>query len=235
MQGSRELDPSAVQRYTVRRAPQPLGAPEAAWEHPLWQGAEAATISHWEWPDPDGISALLAPLEQNSIYIVTPRRSEAPRRGHTSACGARHSQRVSGAADNLILGRKNPLKCPNSAQPVECPVCAKFNEVSSLRHAKFRAISHAKFRAISHARFRARNFARFRRGKLMSRNGLRQRGGAKQRRPVDAPSTPSLQVAHDVGPREHLASAEKRGCGEAREAGLRERVQEGRRGASGHG
>jgi hypothetical protein len=34
---------------------------------------------------------------------------------------------------------------------------------------------------------------------LMSRNGLRQRGGAKQRRPVDAPSTPSLQVAHDVG------------------------------------
>jgi hypothetical protein len=54
MQGSRELDPSAVQRYTVRRAPQPLGAPEAAWEHPLWQGAEVATISHWEWPDPDG-------------------------------------------------------------------------------------------------------------------------------------------------------------------------------------
>ena len=53
---------------------------------------------------------------------------------------------------------KNPTKCPNSAQPVECPVCAKFNEVSGLRHAK---VSRNFARAISHARFRTRNFARW--------------------------------------------------------------------------
>ena len=47
---------------------------------------------------------------------------------------------------------KNPIKCPNSAQPVECPVCAKFNEVSGLRHAK---VSRNFARAISHARFRS--------------------------------------------------------------------------------
>ena len=34
------------------------------------------------------------------------------------------------------MSARNPVKCPNSAQPVECPVCAEFNEVSGLRHAK---------------------------------------------------------------------------------------------------
>ena len=54
MQGSREVDPSAVQRYVVRHSAQQLGAPQAVWEHPLWAGAEIATIAHWEWPDPNG-------------------------------------------------------------------------------------------------------------------------------------------------------------------------------------
>eukprot|EP01046_Picozoa_sp_COSAG06_P000723 COSAG06_NODE_21_length_33796_cov_70.184853_12_plen_212_part_00 len=41
------------------------------------------------------------------------------------------------------------------------------------------------------ARFRARNFARFRRGKLMSRNGLRQRGGAKHAPAEISPFAPA--------------------------------------------
>ena len=95
----------------------------------------------------------------------------------TCLIGARHSLRVSGAADNLILGRKNPIKCPNSAQPVECPVCAKFNKVSGLRNAKVsrnfallrtsplpesisgHQFAPAKSREISRAKFRARNRA----------------------------------------------------------------------------
>ena len=54
MQGSRAVDPSAVQRYVVHHSAQQLGAPQAVWEHPLWAGAEVATITHWEWPDPNG-------------------------------------------------------------------------------------------------------------------------------------------------------------------------------------
>jgi hypothetical protein len=88
------------------------------------------------------------------------------------------------------VSARNSIKCPNSAQPVECPVCVEFNEVSGLRHAK---VSRDFARAISHARFRTRNFARFRRGKLMSRNG------SVRQRCVDAAShlhqVPSLQVS----------------------------------------
>ena len=38
------------------------------------------------------------------------------------ARGARHSQRVSGAADNMILGRQEPIKCPVSRNRMKCPV-----------------------------------------------------------------------------------------------------------------
>ena len=54
MQGSRELDPAAAKRYSVNRAPSPLGTPRADWDSELWSGAEVASIDNWEWPDGDG-------------------------------------------------------------------------------------------------------------------------------------------------------------------------------------
>ena len=56
MEGSRSLEPSAVQRYVAHYCAkdQRLGSPQAVWEHPLWANAEVATITNWEWPDPNG-------------------------------------------------------------------------------------------------------------------------------------------------------------------------------------
>ena len=130
--------------------------------HRIFAQHFAFRISHFARAKPD-ISHLTRNFARSS------RRNIA--RSSQAKFGARHSPRVSGAADNLILGRQEPVKCPNSAQPVECPVRAKFNEVSGLRHAKVS-------RNFARAKFRARNFAREISRDLMNSSFLNPEAGA---------------------------------------------------------
>eukprot|EP01046_Picozoa_sp_COSAG06_P017060 COSAG06_NODE_1147_length_10512_cov_5.815615_4_plen_165_part_00 len=95
-----------------------------------------------------------------------------------------------------------------------------------------RAISHARFRtrdfarAISHAKFRAISQGQIDVPKWTQAAGTCCLFGAALVL-FGAVRCCSLQVARDVGPREHVVSAEPGGCGEASAAGLRERVQDG--------
>lgn len=38
-------------QYTIRSARQPLGAPSADWEHPMWDAADTLTLDNWRWQD----------------------------------------------------------------------------------------------------------------------------------------------------------------------------------------
>ena len=101
-------------------------------------------------------------------------------RARLVALGARHSQRVPGAADNLILGRKKPAKCPVSRN-AKCEM-SSFAKCE-MRNVQFREMRNAKFRAISQ-------------GQIDVPKWNRAAGGAKLpgevRSSVDAPSTPRL-------------------------------------------
>ena len=65
------------------------------------------------------------------------------------------------------------------------------------------------------------------RRRVVHRRAHHARRGASRHAPLFLVLFAPLQVAHDVGPREHVVSAEPGGCGEASAAGLRERVQDG--------
>ena len=53
MEGSRELDPSAVLVHRVARATRALGGtPTASWSDESWESAETVSLDHWTWPEP---------------------------------------------------------------------------------------------------------------------------------------------------------------------------------------